>query len=143
MGFEKDLEFGKKFEKKFIEHMKFVDYELIEGKCLEYDIIVKDSGKTKYYEVKADRKAQFTQNMCFEFESNGCPSGIATSKSHYYGYFILYDDGTYDLYKIPTSRIKKNIERNMYSRIMRGCEYGKNKFYLFRKDLFLKYRVKL
>jgi hypothetical protein len=143
MGFSTDLNFGKIYENKFVKIMKFKDYKVIDGKCLEFDIVEYEDGDETLYEVKADRKAQHTQNMCFEFESNGCPSGIATSKSHFYGYFILFDNGTYDLYVIPTWRIKRYVRKGLYSRIQRGCEYGKNKFYLFQKDMFLKYKMKI
>ncbi len=42
----------------------------------------------KKVEVKRDRVAHKTGNIFIEYESRGKPSGIATTQSDYYAYFI-------------------------------------------------------
>ncbi len=90
----------------------------------EYDIIVKYNAQTSIeletkYEIKADRLSYKTGNVCIEIANCGRPSGITSTKSDYWGYFVIKD---YDLYLIPNSKkwfIQKNIKSSK-------VETGKN-----------------
>jgi hypothetical protein len=141
MSFSKDLALGQIYEKKLVEIMKFKDYEIMQGKFKEYDIIVKDN-KIRRYEVKCDRLAIKTGNICIEYKCNGVLSGISTTTSHYYAYFILNGED-YELYIIPTSRIIKNIDRCLYNRRISGGDNYKSQFYLFSKNVFKDYKINL
>ena len=73
-----------------------------QGKSIkEYDIIVKHNTNETEYEIKADRLSYKTGNVCIEIANSGRPSGITSTKSDYWGYFVIKPDG-YDLYLIPT-----------------------------------------
>jgi len=137
MCFEEDLELGKKYELEFIKFKGFKEFKVMQGEFLDYDIIA-DNIK---YEIKTDLKSQYTSNICIEFECNDKMSGINTSKSDYYGYFVLYENDEYDLYEIPTKKIKKYIRKNKYKKIKFGGDNGRSKFYLFDRSIFKKYKI--
>lgn len=60
------------------------------------------------YEVKADRLAHRTGNLCIEYQHSLKPSGIAVTKAEWWFYFVLRGD-SYTCYKIPTSVIKERM----------------------------------
>jgi len=134
-----DLKFGVGYERKFINIKGFENYEKKEGYFKEYDIICYDECEEGIkYEVKTDRMAFETGNLCIEYECNSKPSGIETTKADYYVYFVITDEG-YNMYEIPTKKIKKMIERVDYHNTMRGGDMKKSKFCLFKLNLFDKY----
>jgi hypothetical protein len=137
--FNKDLKFGNEFENKFCSIFKLTDYEIKKGKFLPYDVI--DNTTQIKYEVKADRYTYKTGNICIEFECNNKPSGINTSESDYYIYFVVCPNDEYDLYKIPTKSIKRRIKTNLYKKVMYGGDNNASKFYLFDKMHFEKFKI--
>lgn len=143
MGFISDLKFGNQYEQELIKIYEMDNYEIMKGKFKEYDIKqILEDGKIRYWECKADRFTHRTNNICIEFESYGKPSGIITTTANYYAYFVISSDLlSYDLYTIPTKKLRHCIENNLYKKIMNGGTSYKNKFYLFDKDLFEKYLV--
>ena len=89
----------------------------------EYDIIVKQNGNETKYEIKADRLSYKTRNVCIEIAYKGQPSGITSTASDYWGYFVIKSEG-YDLYLIPTDELKEMIfsKPSKYKSIRRGWE---------------------
>lgn len=73
--------------------------------------------KDSKIECKRDRMALLTGNMAIEYEQNGKPSGIATSRADYWCY--IFTDGDKDIFYfiIPISTLK-NIARKYYEE---GC----------------------
>ena len=68
-----------------MEHNSDFKYDLIfgiEGELSFADLV------NKKIEVKRDRVAHKTGNLFIEYESRNKPSGIATSKSDFYAYYI-------------------------------------------------------
>ena len=109
MKFQSDLKFGQIYEKEFIKIMGFQTYKHETNKAIkEYDIIVKHNTNETKYEIKADRLSYKTGNVCIEIANCGRPSGITSTKSDYWGYFVIKPDG-YDLYLIPTEELKEMI----------------------------------
>ena len=109
MKFQSDLKFGQIYEKEFIKIMGFQTYKHETNKAIkEYDIIVKHNTNETKYEIKADRLSYKTGNFCIEIANCGRPSGITSTKSDYWGYFVIKPDG-YDLYLIPTEELKEMI----------------------------------
>lgn len=106
MNFRENLAFGTKYQeiaKRYIPEDETL-VEDAEGLEKEYDF------KTDkfIYEVKSDRMgyAYGCQTMFIEYECNGKPSGISSTKSDYYFYFFHKSDG-YIAYEIPIENLKK------------------------------------
>jgi len=120
MKFNSDLKFGQTYEKEFIKIMGFKSYEHETTKAIkEYDIIVNHNGSETKYEIKADRLSYKTGNLCIEIANSGRPSGITSTKSDYWGYFVIKSDG-YDLYVIPTEELKEMAFSKQYKSIRGG-----------------------
>jgi hypothetical protein len=90
-------------------------------------------------EVKCDRMTKKTKNICIEFKCSNKSSGITTTESDYYIYFVV---GTDDVYKIPTNDIRKIIRDNNF-RTYKGGDFGRSEFYLIPEKHFENYLVEL
>jgi len=112
MKFQSDLKFGQIYEKEFIKIMGFQTYK----------------HETSKYEIKADRLSYKTGNVCIEIANCGRPSGITSTKSDYWGYFVIKPDG-YDLYLIPTEELKEMINPKKY-KVLRGGDGKKSELIL-------------
>jgi hypothetical protein len=128
-----DLAFGNSYERRLVEMLKLTDYEIVKGCVKDYDII--DNGTRLTYEVKADRNTIKTGNICIEYECNGKPSGITTTRADYIAYFEV--EGK--LYIIPTIRIIECINKQQYHRRINCGDGYKSRCYLFDKTLFTEY----
>ena len=129
MKFQSDLKFGQIYEKEFIKIMGFQTYKHETNKAIkEYDIIVKHNTNETKYEIKADRLSYKTGNVCIEIANSGRPSGITSTKSDYWGYFVIKPDG-YDLYIIPTEELKEMINPKKY-KVLRGGDGKKSELIL-------------
>lgn len=140
MTFMTDLAFGEKYQQELINILKPKKFKIMKGKFKEYDLIIYDIIDT-YYEVKADRMAHKTNNICIEYECNGKASGITTTTSDYYAYFIIKSKDDYNLYIVPVSDLKQMIKQNKYSKNISGGDRKKSNFYLFSTAIFNEYRV--
>ena len=129
MKFQSDLKFGQIYEKEFIKIMGFQTYKHETSKAIkEYDIIVKHNTNETKYEIKADRLSYKTGNVCIEIANCGRPSGITSTKSDYWGYFVIKPDG-YDLYLIPTEELKEMVNSKKY-KVIRGGDGKKSELIL-------------
>jgi hypothetical protein len=63
----------------------------MQGKFSAYDICADGI----YYEVKSDRKAHATNNICIEYECSQKPSGINVTQADFYVYFIITNIGIF------------------------------------------------
>ena len=133
MTFKNDLYLGQKFEK---ECEMYLDgqFEYAPNKKFKpYDFKI---GDTKY-EVKSDRLAYKTGNICIEYECNNKPSGIITTESDYYIYFIINKDKN-DCYKIPTSIIREKIKNQ---KSIRGGDGFRSMMTLLKISDFREYLI--
>jgi hypothetical protein len=140
MTFIKDLKRGLKYELEFLKYIDYDTYEQSKGVFKDYDISIYKNGVNTTYEIKADFLSYKTGNICIEFECNNKASGIISTKSNYYGYFIIHDD-IYDLYIIDTNIIKFMINDKKYKKILNGGDGKRAKFYLFDLNLFKNYKI--
>lgn len=144
MSFRKDLEFGMKYELKSIMYYQDNDYDLIihsKTKVSQYDFIISKDDQEYKIEVKADRLAYKTGNICIEYEGkNKRKSGISITEADYYNYYIINDRAEYEFYIIPVNDIKEMIKDKLYHRKI-SVYYGNSKCYLFKKEKFKKYLV--
>ncbi len=142
MKFIEDLAFGKSWEIKLLEHLNYDTYIQTEGLIKDYDIeITKDNIKTKY-EVKVDRMAYNTGNIVIEYECKNKPSGINTTTADYWAIFE-YQPNDYELYLIPTQHLDKLINNREYIRFVKGGDNYGSKMFLFNKNIFSKYKIKI
>lgn len=136
--FKNDLLQGQIYEKKCLDYL---DYDSVEfppaGKFKDYDLtIIKDNIKTTI-EVKCDRQASTTNNLCIEYECNKKPSGITTTKADFWIYFIVFPN--YDeCYKIPTTELKELIKGT--KQVIGGDNYS-SKMYLLNKNKLQHYII--
>lgn len=141
-SFQADLKFGEEFQLRFIDYLSLDEYDDIEFapkyKFSDYDIKIKKGATEVKYEIKTDRKTKFTGNFCIEYECYNKPSGISTTKSDYYGYFVVNTKTDVELYIIPVMYIKLLIESGKFKRFSGGDNYM-SKFYLIPKAEFAQF----
>jgi len=144
MTFASDLAFSQKYENELISLIKgHVKVETSQEKGLfkEWDVrFTFEDGHTEAHEVKCDRNGYKTGNVLVEFECSGQPSGIQTTKSDYYSFFIISPDGGYTCIILETEHVRQQINNKKYSRIidMRGRDENNNgRLYLFNIDTLI------
>ncbi len=139
---ESDIKLGEKLELSVLKKVihPFFPYAFkIEGKCSEYDIWIPEIGDG--VEVKYDLTARKTNNLFFESEHNGKPSGINITQS---GLWVHYD-GTWLFFFTPKA-IKNMIEEhNIIEQIYRFDINDKRitKGYLVDKEICEEYAHEL
>ena len=143
MNFKNDLKFGKKYEMELLKYLDYNIYETKDGLFKEYDLKININQKSITYEVKADRLTYITNNIAIEYECSKKDSGISTTKSDFYAYFIIKPNDNYDLYIIPTEDIKTFIKENKFIRIVNGGDNYNSKMYLFNVNIFKNFIIKL
>lgn len=140
--FKNDLLQGQIYEKKCLDYL---DYDTVEyppaGKFKDYDltIIKKVEGKDirTTIEVKSDRQASSTNNLCIEYECNNKPSGLTSTKADIWIYFIVFKD--YDeCYKIPTDELKELVKG---TKKVIGGDSNLSKMYLLNKNKLQNYLI--
>lgn len=141
MSFFKDLELGEKYEIEFLKYISYDTYEKSKGVFKDYDLLIKKDDIQTTYEIKVDRLACKTNNICIEYKYKLQPSGIETTKSDYYGYFIINNYLPDKVYIIPTNYIKQSINEKKYKKSMSGGDSKKSTFYLFSLDVFNKFLI--
>jgi hypothetical protein len=129
-----DLAFGKKYERLAIDLLE--DGNVVtppEGvKFSPWDF--KHNGVP--YEVKSDRRAADTGNICIEYEHTGIPSGIAITEAMEWIYFVIKKDGYY-CYRIPTKDIRERVARDGTLKFY--TDAGNSRFYLVPANEFAEY----
>ena len=143
MNFKNDLKFGKKYEMELLKYLDYDIYKTKDGLFKEYDLKIYKNNKAIRYEVKADRQSYKTNNFAIEYECSKKDSGISTTKSDFYAYFIIKPNDDYDLYIIPTIEIKNLIKLKQYKRVVNGGDNYNSKMYLFNISLFKNFIIKL
>jgi hypothetical protein len=143
MNFKNDLKFGKKYEMELLKYLDYDIYKTKDGLFKDYDLKININQKSITYEVKADRLTYITNNIAIEYECSKKDSGISTTKSDFYAYFIIKPNDDYDLYIIPTIEIKNLIKLKQYKRVVNGGDNYNSKMYLFNISLFKNYIIKL
>jgi hypothetical protein len=116
MTFSKDLDFGKVYEKKFLEYIDNYD-EAIQApdkRFPDWDWNIRRGETWTKYEVKSDRVANRTGNFFIEFRCSNKPSGIDTTMSDYYYIFVVDGDKLIDVYEIPTETLKEMCRSGKY-----------------------------
>jgi len=104
-----------------------------------------NKGEITKIEVKSDRQAGRTGNLCIEYECNGKPSGITSTEADYYMYFIVYAkekdaEGLprEECYNIPVDELKQIVKS---CKKVRGGDGDRSLMYLLNKSLVQQYLI--
>jgi hypothetical protein len=133
------LDQGKIYE---VETLKYLDYDSFSfNDNNAYDIaIIKDDKKT-FIEVKSEKLASKTGNICVEYYCRGKPSGISVTKAEYYFIYVVISDVKYRVFKVPTNDIKEMIKNKLFIRECNGGDNMASKMYLFSIKSLQKYEL--
>lgn len=130
------LELGQFYEKKasdrIIKHFKLIRPTIEFNDTKEYDIKIDDVK----YEVKTDIKAVKTNNIFIEFVALNKPSGISTTKAHYYIIVIPHKVPLYLLIEVST--LQTLINNKYFIKVFQPNE--KNNYtggYIFTVDTLI------
>lgn len=134
--FKSDLKAGQRIEQEvlLLIQNKYPDSFMEEGYFKEWDIYVPelDIG----VEVKSDQKSQHTGNIVIEFEFDGKPSALATTKATYW---VIYDGLEYRWF-LPSEIIRCIKENDLrYVTFTGRGDTKSKKAYLIKKELLYKY----
>lgn len=134
------LESAKIYE---METLNYLDYDEFEfNDDYRYDIQIIKDDKVTLIEVKSEKRASETGNICIEYSCRGKPSGITTTQAHYYYFYVVYND-RYRLFKIPVIELKEMIRDKYYIRSCNGGDEMASKIYLFSIKSIEKYELKV
>jgi len=140
MPFCNDLVFGTKYEE--IALNEYIDYDKYERppkeKRLYYDFLITKGETLLKYEIKADRMAFKTHNLCIELFNNNKLSGLSSTEADYYIYFIINNNSVVRVYKIPTEVLKEIVKNR---EIKSGGDNRKSKFVLLNIDIVKEYII--
>lgn len=133
--FNEQLSQGHKYEKESLEYLEYDTVKHMKGYFKEYDLIInKDGFKTKI-EVKSDRQASKTGNLCIEYECNNKSSGITSTEADFWIYFIVYPDRD-ECYIIPIEDLRELVK---FSRKVKGGDGMRSRCYLLNKSMVKQY----
>jgi hypothetical protein len=125
-----------------IETLKYLEYDEFQfNNDYRFDIQIIKDDKVTLIEVKSEKKASETGNICIEYMSRGRPSGINTTEAHFYYCYVIYDDKRYRLFKIPVLDIKQIIKDKLYIRSCNGGDEMTSKLFLISIKTIEKYEI--
>ena len=136
--FEKQLKQGHKYELEALKYLVYDEYEHDKGYNKYYDLIITHNDIKIKVEVKSDRQASVTGNLCIEYEYNNKPSGLNITEAELFIYFIVYEDRD-ECYLFKTEELKKLC---IGKKQVRGGDGYKSKCYLLNKKYLTDYIIK-
>lgn len=136
MTFDKDLELGHKYEKIALNYLDYDSIEYTVGKFSPYDFIITKDNIDYKVEVKSDRLAFKTGNICIEYEYRGNPSGINKTIADFWMYFIISEKT--ECYKIPVVELKELVKKG---RSISGGDGKLAKMYLLKMASLDQYKI--
>jgi hypothetical protein len=134
-NFKGDLKLGNKYEIKATGLFEYDSCDIKKGKFKAYDFSFKKDNKETFVEVKSDRIAHKTGNLCIEYKCNNLDSGITTTTAHYWVYYVIGDKKD-DVYIIPTDELRKIA---CSFRSVNGGDGFRSKMYLVPRTKLIKY----
>jgi len=125
----------KKIKEYFLKTLRFSSIDIMEGNFPDYDLrcFKERNGDVEIttFEVKQDFKGDHTNNLAFEFECKGKPSGLAVTKADYW---IHCRRDT--VYIFCTSVLKEYLKANWkYFRVVYGGDDMASKMVLVHKNM--------
>lgn len=112
MGFHEDLALGNRHEAALLQYIEHDSFVFAPAHCKGWDLTTTYEGHTVKWEVKSDRRACFTGNVAVEIECEQQPSGLSTTDSDMYAYFIIRPASDPTLYLIPTADLRRLVRKN-------------------------------
>lgn len=144
MSFASDLNFGRFYELEFLKHLQYdtVEQSPDTKKFSDWDLKVIKDGKVTTYEVKCDRYALMTNNICVEYQNRyGEKSGLSASKADFWIFMLLDPISGYHIYKVPRRELKAMVNNQEFHKQI-CIKDSKNKCVLFHLNKFKKYLYK-
>ncbi len=136
MTFVRDLKMGKSYEMKLLDLIEYDSYKQAEGRFKDWDMEIHYQGETITFECKADTFAKRTGQIAIEYECNGKPSGITTTKADYWVHFFA---GSNKYLMIPTDELRAVIDGNGYARKCSGGDRWASRLYIIDAEKFATY----
>lgn len=135
MTFAESLECGYAAEDRILREIRrrYPCATRIVGRWDGYDIIIPESGVT--IEVKKDLRSLDTGNILVEWEFNGRPSGILTTRADWW---VVTDDRCDWMIKPQELSYCIFLNRLQYREITGSGDYSPKKVFFIRRDDFLK-----
>ena len=136
--FTSDLKLGMSYELEALKLFNFKSFVQSTGNFKEYDLkLIEEDGTVTLVEVKCDRLAINTGNIAIEYMCNNKPSGISTTKSNYYVYYVI---GLDIVYKIPTVEL---LNICIGFKTINGGDRYRSKMYLIPMKYLYNYKINL
>ena len=137
--FERDIILGEEIEIRLLGKIKkkYPKSYKVEGEFKPYDLCVPE--KDICIEVKRDIGSNLTDNYFIEASCNGKPSGITSSKAHYW---VIYDENKYIWIKHEYLMAICKVYGKHWSGIPNGG-VSIVEAYLIPKEYILKYSCKI
>ena len=136
-NFERCAAIGKKYERITTQIFENTRFEIMEGYFPDYDVALYNDGQeTVYFECKSDSFAVRTNALAIEFEYDGRPSGIQTTKADFW---IHYLQGSNRYYLIPTEYLRQVLSDGKWSNTVRGGDGRRSRLYIVEAKHFEQY----
>lgn len=143
MGFKSSQQLGKEAEdfviKLFTRHKYEVSRNEDKDTRSEYDLAVSISPKKKVYiEVKLDKMAAQTQNLCIEYYNPKTQkdSGINITKANIYSYTLL-DDGNHTVWFSNVNKLKDYLKNTKPKKVINKGGDNNASLYLYPVEKIL------
>ena len=145
--FKKDLEFGNVGEKIVAAYMAINGMTIVSDESTDtkdYDIIMYSpkADKNLYMEVKTDNYVDDnndTGNIAIEIRYRGKPSGISTTKSDWWIYYMP-DISVNNLWMMPCDKLKRFIKENIKDlKVVKGGDNNWSELVLIPRKKYAQY----
>jgi len=145
--FKKDLEFGNVGEKIVAAYMAINGMTIVSDESTDtkdYDIIMYSpkADKNLYMEVKTDNYVDDnndTGNIAIEIRYRGKPSGISTTKSDWWVYYMP-DISVNNLWMMPCDKLKRFIKENIKDlKVVKGGDNNWSELVLIPRKKYAQY----
>ena len=124
---------GKKYERETLKYIEYDTCEFSQGYCKEWDLQTTKDGVKTIYEVKSERYAGHSKNLCVEYAYNGVLSGVRATSADIWVHFAIMTDGSHICYFIPIADLRQLVADKKYIKnIVGGGDGKKSSFYIFR-----------
>jgi hypothetical protein len=131
---------GKKYEQLSTRIFENKRFEIAEGNFPWWDVkLINDDDDNPGVEVevtlecKSDTFAARTNQLAIEFEYDGRPSGIQSTKADFWVHYVV---GTNNYYLIPVEYLRQMIQDGKWHNKVRGGDGRRSMLYIIDAELF-------
>jgi hypothetical protein len=143
-NFDRCATLGKKYEQLSTRIFQNNRFEIAEGYFPDWDVkLINNDDDNPEVEVevtlecKSDTFAARTNQLAIEFEYDGRPSGIQTTKADFWVHYIV---GTNNYYLIPVDYLRQMIQDGKWNNRVRGGDGRRSFLYIIDAELFSRFK---